>query len=320
MGGSQQKATSTSTSEPWEEQIPYLEKGFESAENLWNAPGPEFFPGSTVAGFSPEQQQAQTLASQRALGGNATMDAAEGYGQDVLAGNYLNSNPYQDQVFQNIQSKVMPSVNSQFMSSGRYGSNLHGDTMTRALTEAYAPYASQQYGQGLDRMDSMAQFAPQFAQNDYNDIAALDAVGGAKQQLGQRETDDAVNRHAYYQDLPYNKLGQYMGLIGGNWGGTTTSSQPYYQPSPFSQIAGLGIGALGAAGSAGLFSDARLKQNIRPVGKLDNGETVFAYQYKGSNVTQIGVIAQEVEEHHPEAVFTDPASGYKMVNYAALTA
>ena len=319
-GSSQQKATSTSTSEPWKEQIPYLEKGFESAEDLWKAPGPEFFPGSTVAGFSPEQQQAHMLGSQRALAGNATMDAAEGYGQDVLGGNYLNSDPYQDSVFQNIQSHVMPSVNSQFMQSGRYGSDLHGDTMTRAMTEAYAPYASQQYQQGLDRMDNAMSFAPQFAANDYQDIAALDTVGGAKQGLAQRETDDAVNRHAYYQDLPYNKLGQYMGLIGGNWGGTTTSSQPYYQPSPFSQIAGLGIGALGAAGSAGLFSDARLKQNIRPLTRMDNGVTIYAYEFKGSDVTQFGVIAQEVEKTHPEAVFTDPASGFKKVNYAALTA
>ena len=247
-GSSQQKATSTSTSEPWKEQIPYLEKGFESAEDLWKAPGPEFFPGSTVAGFSPEQQQAHMLGSQRALAGNATMDAAEGYGQDVLGGNYLNSDPYQDSVFQNIQSHVMPSVNSQFMQSGRYGSDLHGDTMTRAMTEAYAPWASQNYQQGLDRMDNMAQFAPTFAEQDYRDIGALDQIGGQKQQLAQAETNDAVQRHSYYEDLPYNKLNQYMGLVGGNWGGTTTSQQPYYQPSPIGQIFG---GLLGAAGTAG---------------------------------------------------------------------
>ena len=248
MDSQEQTATSTTMSEPPEFQKPFLEKGFGAAEQLWKSQGPSFYPGSTVAGFSPEQQQAQTLGAQRALGGNATMDAAEGYGQDVLNGDYLNSNPYQDQVFQNIQSKVMPSVNSQFMSAGRYGSDLHGDTMTRALTEAYAPYASQQYGQGLDRMDNMAQFAPQFAEQDYRDIGALDQVGAQKQGLAQAETDDAVNRYSYMQDLPYNKLNQYMGLIGGNWGGTTTSQQPYYQPSIFGQVAG---GLLGAAGTAG---------------------------------------------------------------------
>lgn len=246
MSGSEKTATATNTAEPWEPQKDFLKTGFQAASDLWKAPGPEYFPGSTVAGFSPEQQQAQTLGTQRALGGNATMDAAEGYGQDVLAGDYLNSDPYQDQVFQNIQSRVMPSVNSQFMMSGRYGSDLHGDTMTRALTEAYAPYASQQYQQGLDRMDNMAQFSPEFAANDWRDIAGLDAIGGAKQQLAQAETTDAVNRHDYYQQLPYRKLDQYMGLIGGNWGGTTTSQQPYYQPSPFAQIAGAGMGLLGA--------------------------------------------------------------------------
>ena len=248
MGGSTKTATSTNTSEPWAAQAPFLKGMFGDAKNLYNAPGPTYYPGSTVASFAPETQQAQQLGTQRALNGNPTMQAAEGYGQDVLAGNYLNSNPYQDQVFQNIQSHVMPSVNSQFSAAGRYGSDLHGDTMTRALTEAYSPYASQQYQQGLDRMDNAMQFAPEFAANDYRDIGALDLIGGQKQQLAQKETDDAVNRYSYYQDLPYNKLNQFAGLIGGNWGGTTTSQQPYYQPSLFSQVAG---GLLGAAGTAG---------------------------------------------------------------------
>lgn len=251
MGGSTEQATTTETREPWAVQAPFLKSGFTQAKSLLNAPGPTYYPGSTVAGFSPEQQQAQTLGAQRALGGNDTMKAAEGYGQDVLAGNYLNSNPYQDQVFQNIQSHVQPAVNSTFENAGRYGSGLHADTLGRAMTEAYAPYASQQYQQGLDRMDQMAQFAPQFAANDYRDIGALDAIGGQKQDMAQSELGDAVNRYSYYQDLPYNKLNQYMGLVGGNWGGTTTSQTPYYQPSPFSQIFGGLLGAAGTAGSLG---------------------------------------------------------------------
>lgn len=251
MSGSEKTATQTSSAEPPEWQTPYLKYGLGEAARLYQQNGPEFFPNSTVSPFSAEQEQAFGLGTQRALNGNATMQGAEGYAQDQLSGKYLNSDPYSDQVFQNIQSKVMPAVNSQFMNSGRSGSNLHGDTLTRALTESYAPYASQQYQQGLDRMGQAAGMAPMFAANDYQDLAALEAIGMQKQGLAQQEINDAQKRWSYYQDLPYNKLGQFLNNIGGNYGGTTVSQTPYYQPSMFGQIAGAGMGLLGTAGSLG---------------------------------------------------------------------
>lgn len=79
----------------------------------------------------------------------------------------------------------------------------------------------------------------------------------------------------------------------------------------------LGLGAAGTLAGAGqvsksqggllpaiggLFSDRRLKENIRPVGKLDNGLTVYAYNYIDGGATHIGLMADEVEAVHPEAV------------------
>ena len=72
-------------------------------------------------------------------------------------------------------------------------------------------------------------------------------------------------------------------------------------------------GGISLAGS--LFSDRRLKENIKPVGKLDNGLTIYSYNFKGSDTPEIGLIAQEVEEVRPQAVFKD-RSGYLKVNYA----
>lgn len=65
--------------------------------------------------------------------------------------------------------------------------------------------------------------------------------------------------------------------------------------------AGQLAGTLAGAGAAA-FSDERLKENIVPVGKLDNGLTVYSFNFKGSNVTQIGLIAQEVQKVNPSAV------------------
>ena len=246
MGSNTKQATSTTNSEPWKEQQPYIKQGMSEAQKLYEGPSPQYFPQSTVAGFSPEQLQAQQMGTQRATQGNAGMGIAQDYNNDVLQGKYLNSDPYQDNVFANIQSKVMPSVNSQFMGSGRTGSNMQGDTLTRALTESYAPYASQNYQYGLGQMDAAANRAGTFAQNDYTDINALDAIGQQKQGLAQNELGDAVNRFNFQQDLPANRLQQYMGFIGGNYGGNTTSTQPYQQPSVWSQLGGaaLGLGGL----------------------------------------------------------------------------
>jgi hypothetical protein len=96
--------------------------------------------------------------------------------------------------------------------------------------------------------------------------------------------------------------------------------------------AGIGLGAAGTLAGAGqtssgksnggiltsLFSDRRLKQDITPVGKLDNGLTVYSYRYVDSPVTQIGLMADEVLEAVPEAVGQAelPSGTYLTVDYA----
>lgn len=245
MGSTTQQAKSVSTTEPWKEQKPFITDVMGQAKTLYNRPGPEYFPGSTVAGFSPEQQQAFGLGTARATGGNAGMDLAEGYNKDVLGGKYL-EDPNQGAVWDNVMSHVLPGVNSQFSSAGRYGSGLHADTAARGLTEAYSPYAVQMRQYGLGQMDAAANRQPQFAANDWTDINALGQIGQQKQNLAQNELGDAVNRFNFYQDKPANKLAQYSGFVGGNYGGTTTSMTPYQQPSIWSQLGGaaLGLGGL----------------------------------------------------------------------------
>ena len=55
--------TSQATTEPWKEQIPYLEKAFQTAENLYMPGGkptlPGYYPDPTVAGFDPYQTMGQ---------------------------------------------------------------------------------------------------------------------------------------------------------------------------------------------------------------------------------------------------------------------
>lgn len=216
-------------SEPPSFQKPFIERGLQRAEQLYNAPGPSYAPFNTVAGFSPEQEQSFA-------GGMAHAGKAAQFNTDVLSGKYM-QDPNQDAVFANIQSKVNPAVQSQFMGAGRTGSTLNADTLGRGLTEAYAPWASQNYQMGLDRMTSAAR--------DYSPYQAMEGVGQQRQQLAQSELQDAINRYNFGQDLASNKLREYQSFIGGNYGQNSTSTTNYPGQSPWATIGGLGLGALG---------------------------------------------------------------------------
>lgn len=73
-----------------------------------------------------------------------------------------------------------------------------------------------------------------------------------------------------------------------------------------------------ASGGIGLLSDRRAKTDIKPVGRLDNGLTVYSYRYKGENETHIGLMAQDVEIINPSAVSVG-SDGMKRVRYDLAT-
>jgi hypothetical protein len=71
---------------------------------------------------------------------------------------------------------------------------------------------------------------------------------------------------------------------------------------------------IGTGASIFMASDRRLKTDIQRVGTTDGGVPIYTYKYKGESMTQMGVMAQDVEKVNPKAVreFGD----YKAVNYA----
>ena len=67
---------------------------------------------------------------------------------------------------------------------------------------------------------------------------------------------------------------------------------------------------------ASLFSDERLKTDIKPVGETKEGQTIYTYKFKTDPFrTHMGVMAQETLKLHPEAVSVHKPSGALMVNY-----
>lgn len=107
-------------------------------------------------------------------------------------------------------------------------------------------------------------------------------------------------------------LGGLTGASGQHTSGTATGTQTQTgTPSPFS--IGMNLAGLGMS----LFSDARLKENIKTVGETYDGQPIYKYNFKGSPKTEIGFLAQDVEQRQPEAVGS--ISGLKTVDYDMAT-
>ena len=66
------------------------------------------------------------------------------------------------------------------------------------------------------------------------------------------------------------------------------------------------------------MSDKRAKEDIKPIGKLYDGQKLYRFKYKGQSGHHVGLIAQEVEKRNiPGAVHE--MGGLKHVNYRLAT-
>lgn len=83
------------------------------------------------------------------------------------------------------------------------------------------------------------------------------------------------------------------------------------------QVLGMQYGAGGKMGQPGLsnvFSDRRLKKNIKQIGMRPDGLNVYEFDYIWGGGRQTGLMAQEVQSVYPGAV--SESGGYLMVDYS----
>lgn len=88
---------------------------------------------------------------------------------------------------------------------------------------------------------------------------------------------------------------------------------------------GEGLGTLAAAALPFIFSDERLKENIREVGKSSDGHTLYRWDWNEKakelgvdSQVPFGVLAQEVNETDPMSV-VETDEGYYAINYKGLS-
>ena len=132
---------------------------------------------------------------------------------------------------------------------------------------------------------------------------------GLPRELASDEITRQYTEFLRTQGLEDTRINQILATIGL----PTIENISVVQPASTGILGPLAQGIGAAATASVLSSDVRLKEDITPVGKLDNGLTVYRYKFIGQNHYQIGLLAQDVEKVMPEAV--GEIAGYKAVNY-----
>lgn len=248
-------------------QQPYVDKMMGEASRLYDSPGPIFFPGSTVADFRPAETLGmnflQDTAGQQAAFNETQIAPALG---TALTAYRVHENPVvqgmvqgaTQPIIQNLREQVLPGIKSGAVASGTQGGSrqamAESMAMERAAQQAMntgAGIYGQAYGQGLSSLGQALSLAPSLQQSAYTPGMILSGVGEKERSLEQSRIDEAVARHQYEQNLPYQKLMEYANLIKNPFGG-----------QQISEVQAEG-GGLGQAIGAGLTGGAALWDLIR---------------------------------------------------------
>jgi hypothetical protein len=149
------------------------------------------------------------------------------------------------------------------------------------------------------------------------DMAQLSAlIGAGAAQQGQTQAEyNAATANATQQTMWPLQMQQWLaGIVGGIGaleGGTTGGESKTTQNPGVLQW----LGAIGAGAAS--MSDERLKENKKVIGETFDGQPIYSYNFKGERQTHLGLLAQDVEKRHPEAV--GEYNGWKTVDYDVAT-
>ena len=299
-----------------------------AAATPFQAYGGEFVAPLTAPQQTGIQQTGQ--ASQLAqpfygAGAGLTLNAAQGVGPLTQGQIGYYQNPYTQAVvdptvraMQQQQGQQLSQQQTEAIKGGAFGGERAGIQRAQlmgqqglAQAQAIAPLYQQGYGQavqtaqgqqGVIASDLARQMQAGQQLAGLGTGAQAAALQGAQANIGagtlQQQTQQAQDTAQYQQFLqergyPF-QVAQFLANIAEGTGALSGSTTTGTQPSSF-------------------FSDERLKHEKHKIGETKDGLPIYSFKYNGDDRTQIGLMAQDVEKKHPDAV--GESQGYKTVDY-----
>jgi len=295
---------------------------------------------STIGYVTGPRATAQQAAAENALIGS--LGGQTGFSPtqtaDLLAGNVRTGagTPYTAMedalttgVIDNLTGNILPQIREaqvRYQPGGGTRTDLETNrAITNAVQAGLVKPLAEMYGGAYQQAQGMRMPAAQmgiqqrqFGQQAYPTIMsapinmydAMGAVGEQRRAMSQRGIDQDMARYQYESNAAQNALRNYMAMVTGDYGSTTTATTPAPRDNTVANL----VGTLGSA--AIMASDIHIKENIVPEGTKWKGLNVYTYNYIGDDRPRRGVMAQQVEGMYPNAVTT--IDGVKHVNYGAI--
>lgn len=207
---------------PWDSQRDHLQALFARGEAQSYKPR-----------VAPQSIYTQQAIQDRAAEGqdpNSLTNRGQAQLGDTISGKYLGANPYLDATVNRAMGQTKAAVNANFQGDN-HGSSAHQEWLTNKLSDTAFPYYMNNYESERGRQLNASLAAPQMAE----------ARLGQTQRAGEM-TDTYAQRQT---DAGWDALLRYQALVGGNYGGYTVGTQPYYGGNSAANLAGLGLLAYG---------------------------------------------------------------------------
>jgi Chaperone of endosialidase/Phage tail lysozyme len=264
--------------------------------------------GGTLAPLQQQQamdRQAQISSQIRsgAFGGdrggisNAVLRGQQEMATGNVVGNLLN--PMYSQALgaaQQQQGVNLAAQQANRAALAQAGQQLYGQYTGAA--GAQGNLANQLFGAGVTGAQTLGSLGTGAQNAAISGGQAALAAGTVPQQTQQAGLSALYNQFQQQQGYPF-QVAQFLANIAEGTGALSGSTTTTTQPTSF-------------------FSDERLKEDIEPIGETYDGQKIVKFRYKGEKgPKQIGLVAQDVEKHHPDAVGHD--QGYKTVDYDKAT-
>lgn len=330
FGSSKSKTSSSAQTEPWGPAVPYLTGVLQKAGSVGNI---DITPDQMAAfqalksnaaegnPFAPDIARLASDSLNYSLGdqGQTVSDAYSALQSNLggmASGDYLDpfSNPQMAEMLRTVGDDVQWRINRMFAGAGRDLSGANQGAVARGVTQAQLPLLLDQFNQQQQNqiaanqqlMSGASQTAGQQAQLDQiaQNIRAA-GIGYGNEALNARNyaANQILNLDQQIQQLPYENLALLSSILlpAAGLGGTQDSKGT-------SKSSGWGIS----------LSDERAKDDIAQIGKTADGLPIYRFRYKGDDRIHVGLMAQDVEEVHPEAVVT-LKGGLKGVDYDMAT-
>jgi hypothetical protein len=248
-------------SAPWAGQQPYLQTGFQTAQNLLNSGQPQYYPNATYVPMSGQTGQSLNLgenaanaqwgatdpgalASLTPTAINQTLSMARG---DQLT----NANPYFQQMLQNTFQKSQPTIDAAFAGGGRGISGARDAAISDAWANTAGNLGYQDYSKERQNQLGAIAAAPGMVQAGMAPLQQLAQIGTTREGYAGTELQDTLARYNAQQNAGWNNLAKYMATVGG--GGYGTQSSQYVPTTSTPWQTGLGYAGAGASILGSLF-------------------------------------------------------------------